>query len=340
MNSTAGRSTRPSRSTPGLFDRESQPVWLLGLACAAMATTPAAAQYVLNDALIEVRLPTSGWAPAPSPGTPVPAVSRSAGLLLGTPLPLGGSTLSITINFDGGLTPSQEAVFSSARNTWEQALRGYQPGISLAGPTITAKGVAIDGPGKVLGQAGPTVGWVESGYLLTYEGEMKFDTDDLAWMETAGVLEEVILHEMAHVLGFGTLWNLTINSTLYNDVRPVTGQYTGANALNQYRLEFNQPGATYVPVELGGEGGTANSHWDEEDGGAALTGITQVGTGNDMAFELMTGWLNSPTFLSQTTLESFRDIGFTPVPEPAAAAGAFALGIVGFALWRRSSRSA
>lgn len=336
MNSTAHRRSRQPRSTSARFEARSQPLCVAGLALAAATPLPASAQHVFNDAVTEVRAPTGGWTPAPAS-----AVSSSAGLLLGHPLPLGGGTLSISIVFDGGLTASQQAIFTSAKTTWENALQGYQPGITQTGPTITAKGVYIDGPGEVLGQAGWTEGVLEAGYALTTKGVMQFDSADLDSMESSGVLEAVILHEMAHVLGFGTLWSFSYGGVVYNDVYPApNGQYTGANALNEYRLEFNQPAATYVPVELGGGGGTANSHWDEVDGGAGLTGITQVGTGNDMAFELMTGWLNSPTFLSQTTLESFRDIGFTPVPEPAAAAGAFALGIVGFALWRRSSRSA
>jgi hypothetical protein len=309
---------------------------VLGLALAAATTAPASAQHVFNDALTEVRAPVGGWIPAPAS-----AVSHSAGLLFGHPLPLGGGTLSISIVFDGGLTPSQQALFTSARTTWENALQGYQPGITQPGPTIRASGVAIDGVGGILGQAGWTDGIIEAGYALTTAGMMQFDSADLDSMESAGVLEAVILHEMAHVLGFGTLWSFSHLGVVYNDVYPaLNGQYIGANALNQYRIEFNQPAATYVPVEQGGGGGTANSHWNEVDGGAALTGITQAGTGNDMAFELMTGWLNSPTFLSQTTLESFRDIGFTPIPEPAAAAGALALGIVGFAWWRRSRRPA
>jgi hypothetical protein len=37
---------------------------------------------------------------------------------------------------------------------------------------------------------------------------MSFDTADLDRMEADGCLQDVILHEMGHVLGFGTLWSL------------------------------------------------------------------------------------------------------------------------------------
>ena len=42
---------------------------------------------------------------------------------------------------------------------------------------------------------------------------------------------------------------------------------------------------------------------------------------NDIAFELMTGWLNSPSYISDTTLMSFADIGYQVAPIPLPAAG-------------------
>ena len=64
----------------------------------------------------------------------------------------------------------------------------------------------IDGPGAVLAVAGPCRVRVESG--LPYLGDMLLDTADLLSMEQAGVLRDTVLHEIAHVLGFGlgSLW--------------------------------------------------------------------------------------------------------------------------------------
>ena len=82
--------------------------------------------------------------------------------------------------------------------------------------------------------------------------------------------------------------------------------------------------ATFVPVELGGGSGTANGHWNEGDGGFA-TGITRVSDGQDMSLMLMSGWLNPGSFISDTTLGSFEDLGYnttlvlTSVPEPSSA---------------------
>jgi len=51
------------------------------------------------------------------------------------------------------------------------------------------------------------------------------------------------------------------------------------------------------------------------DGGSALTGIVDR-QGRDKAFELMTGWLNGNSYISDTTVASFMDIGYLVAPEP------------------------
>ena len=224
---------------------------------------------------------------------------------------------AITINLDltGVASPTQQAAFTLAENYWETVLIGYQDGITIdGGVNIEANVSPIDGVGNILGSAGPTNPLAfQNDYYLTKQGIMNFDSEDLGYLETNGFLYDVILHEMAHVLGFGTLWEL---NGVYD---PGTGQYTGTNALSTYQTEFNQPDATFVPVELGGGAGTAGGHWNEVDNGSGLTGITDVND-NDLRNELMTGWLNSPTFVSNTTKMSFMDIGYevAVVPVPAA----------------------
>lgn len=229
------------------------------------------------------------------------------------------SAIYIDINFSGSLSNSQKALFTQAEQFWENTLTGYQPSInpnSLSNIVINAEGVAIDGVGLVLGSAGPSFVWNTGGFTLTAEGNMQFDTADLANLENNGSLESVILHEMAHVLGFGTLWE---ENGVYTDG---SGQYTGTNALSLWQTEFGQTGSTYVPVELGGGSGTAGGHWNENNLGGGLTNITDT-NGNDIRNELMTGWLNPPTFTSNMTIASFADIGyevsFSEVPVPAAA---------------------
>ena len=64
--------------------------------------------------------------------------------------------------------------------------------------------VEIDGVGKILGEAGPC--FVRSDNSLPVVGHLKLDAADLRQMETNGTLDDVVLHEIGHVLGIGTMW--------------------------------------------------------------------------------------------------------------------------------------
>lgn len=227
---------------------------------------------------------------------------------------------AITVNFSAidPLTPSQQAIFTTAANHWDNFILGYKPGISLGGVVIAASAPDIDGPGMILGQAGPTFATSQGGFTLATQGVMRFDAADLAALENSGRLLDVIVHEMGHVLGIGTLWDFGLNDVYVDG----SGEYTGAAGLAAYQDEFNQPTATYVPVELGGNAGTFDAHWNEVDSGFGNTGIVSRFSGEDMRYELMTGWLNAPTFTSSLTVMSLMDIGFETqyiVPEPSSA---------------------
>lgn len=231
-----------------------------------------------------------------------------AGLRVGG-TPAGGAAIAavgafdITLNFLTTMTTAQTAAFTAAEAFWESAITSYFD-VAPAGTTlsINASIAPIDGPGTILGQAVPTVITNFTGGAFTYatQGQMLFDVADTPALEASGQFGTVILHEMAHVIGFGTLWNNTaspgfIRQNVYTNG---TGQFTGANALAQYQADLN-PAAGFVPVELGGGPGTRDGHWDE-------TGFT--GNFND----LMTGFLNAgDNPISATTIASFADIGYT-----------------------------
>ncbi len=233
------------------------------------------------------------------------------------------AALDITINFTGFST-SQRALFTQAETYWETQLVGYLPGISLTGFTIDASAPEIDGAYGILGQAGPTSGTFEGGYVLTTTGEMEFDSADADRLETSGQFYNVILHEMAHVIGLGTWW--TANGVYVDG----TGRYLGANGLAAYRQEFDSS-ANFVPVELNAGPGTNDAHWAER---------TDLLDSEDrtLSRELMTGFLSPNAYISQTTIASFRDIGYitavAAAPEPTAFAFA-CIGLAGAGIVRR-----
>ena len=272
-------------------------------------------------------------------------------------LALPSVNAAINIVFDYGTTSAADiatygSTFSAAETFWESQLTGYRD-TGLNAPTQILINVdlgAIDGVGGTLGSAGPTYGNFGGSFVEATEGDMTFDTADLDTMVTADVFEAVIRHEIGHVLGFGTLWGL--NGVYTNG----TGQYTGTAALAAFQIEFDQPDATYIPVELDGGDGTANGHWnmgvylgasealDSRDDPGDSVVYTSVNNGFSLDDELMTGFLTGD-FLSNTTLQSFYDIGYevaldimgSPVPEPATCALLMAIGS-GFVVLRRKRR--
>jgi hypothetical protein len=245
----------------------------------------------------------------------------------------------IQLNFINAPTASEAAAFSAAEATWESIITGYQiDDINNIIVNIDVNLEEIDGLGNILGSAVPKTAKlnaaetaVTSNYLYTQSGSMTFDTADTSALGLT--FNAVVLHEMGHVLGIGTLWSSSAvgfagRQELYVNG---SGQYTGAFGLAAYNSEFDQSG-TFVPVELGGGSGTANGHWNEVNGGSGPTGIVSNISGQDFRDELMTGWLNSPTFISTLTTESMRDLGYTvafAIPEPSSALligmGSFAL---------------
>jgi hypothetical protein len=219
-------------------------------------------------------------------------LDRAAITITTTAPPAGGFTITV---ISTGLTASQQAAFTTAANRWAQVITGDLPnatynGIAVDDLLIHASGVAIDGSGGILGQAGPDRFRTSGG--LPYHGEMEFDTADLASMEQSGQLVGLIIHEMGHVLGFGTLWS---SRGLLSGAGTSNPRFTGAQATAAYNQIFGR-NETGVPVENTGGSGTRDSHWRE----------TTFGN------ELMTGWIGPGNSLplSRVTAGSLADIGY------------------------------
>ena len=121
---------------------------------------------------------------------------------------------------------------------------------------------------------------------------MRFDSADLTQMENSGELQDVIIHEMGHVLGIGTLWD---NLGLIIDAGNNNPEFIGANAMREYATLKGLSNPTSVPVANTGGQGTAGGHWRE----------TVFDT------ELMTGY-DDPgrNALSRLTVASLQDLGY------------------------------
>lgn len=232
---------------------------------------------------------------------------------------------SITVNFSGDA--AFQAAFDDAAAYWESLIPFYIDGNAgidtFPGLTIDASVSPIDGPGGTLGSAGPEFGgFDDSGFLLATAGSMNFDSADFS--SPGGSFPDVILHEMAHVIGIGTLWAdnglYDPNAASVSDPNnsQTVGEYTGTFGLLGWQAEFDAD-ADFVPVEKGGGPGTEDGHWNEGDLGLP-TGYVSSITGLDSSLELMTGWLNPASFVGEVTKGSLRDLGYEVevVPETSA----------------------
>jgi uncharacterized protein YjdB len=223
-----------------------------------------------------------------------------------------GDRYDVSLRFIGTMSDAQARAFVHAKERIETIVVGDLPSVPVnysASTLANCGGVAIqetiddivifaearyiDGPGQVLGQAGPC--FTRSARGLPFIGNMEFDTADLAKLEANGTLESVILHEMLHVVGFGTIWSQlgVLDTTLSTDPF-FTG--TGARTAFASQNGGSAYAGTPVPVENTGGTATALSHWRD----------TVLRT------ELMTGFISTGASpLSATTIGSLADIGYT-----------------------------
>jgi hypothetical protein len=156
---------------------------------------------------------------------------------------------------------------------------------------IAGSVIPWDGQGGILGMAATTAIKQDSnGKLHASAGVMKFDEADVQKMIKDGAWTNVILHEMGHVLGIGTLWKRNqLHSGIKTDYK-----YNGRYAKQAWKdMGCSGP----LPVETDGFSGTAGFHWDE----TCLRG------------ELMTGYVQQGQTimpLSRLTIASLKDMGY------------------------------
>ncbi len=271
------------------------------------------------------------------------AASRVFALSVSTK-PIGGYNIAI-VNASG-LMPSatNRAALDGAVAKWESVITTDMPPLVMPTPTglaaescqghatklrsgeviedlvILTAIAPIDGPGGAVARAGPC-GYVAPGNLI-WIGSLTFDEVDLAVLDVERV-ERVIMHEIGHVVGIGTLWTQLGNNLLLGAGGP-DPQYTGGAGVAAY-LALGGAGPT-VPVENIGGAGTRDGHWRE----------------SVFDNELMTGFLEAagvPMPLSIMSIRSLEDLGWMvdpgaaepyELPPPALRAE---LGPTGSSLW-------
>ena len=211
------------------------------------------------------------------------------------------SPFRIEVRFSGGLTERQQSAFKAAADRWTRVIVGDLPSVLVDGELIDdllilADGGDIDGPSGILGQAGPTRLRPDNAgdaAFLPAKGRMSFDTADLEQMEQEGTLNDVITHEMGHVLGIGTIWE---KKKLLKDAGTDNPTFAGTSAMTEYNaLQDDEPENKQVPVENTGGPGTAGGHWRE----------------TVFRNELMSGFIGTAgNPLSRMTVASLADLGY------------------------------
>jgi hypothetical protein len=252
---------------------------------------------------------------------------------------LGSSNaqFTITVRFldPGQPTPTLRAAFNQAITKWQSVIVdsvGSIP-IKLAAAACDSVQPALNEtvkdllvlvhirqirdtiPGQAtLGESGPCL--VRQPGNLPILGVMSLNDSTLTVLSADGLLDDVIEHEMGHLLGFGTVWDL---DGLVRDTTTSDPWFSGPEAQAAFRKALPSFSDKIVPVEANGGAGTTLSHWRE----------------SVMTNELMTGFINIGTNpLSAVTIESMADLGYTvnvgaadPWPTPSNGAGIAAVAI-------------
>lgn len=223
----------------------------------------------------------------------------------------------IEVRFFGqAMTTAQQALFTAAARRLEAIVTGDVPnvlasnleihsdstcGVTDAAPlnetiddiVIYAAIDSIDGPGSILAQAGPC--YIRTGSFLPIVGTMFFDEEDLETLTGAGSLQDVITHEMMHVLGFGTIWQ---DKKLLTGAGTADPRFTGAQArAGCVAVGGTVSCASSVPVEgTPAPAGTRDGHWRE----------------SVFNTEIMTGSIDAGALpISSVTIGSLADVGYT-----------------------------
>lgn len=212
----------------------------------------------------------------------------------------GTDNFNISINFLGDAwTVLAMNAFAAAADFLSQLITTGLPQDGVIDDLVIDVTLSdIDTIGGVIGQGRPTAVRSSDGSTpdgLPVSGEIFIDLNDVDSLLSKGTLDDLALHEILHVMGFGTLWEVPGVRDWLTD--PVFVPNTETRNPNDGEIFVTYTGGSTDPenaeplVDLEGSLG----HWDEATYGD----------------ELMTTVFNpAGNFLSQMTLDALVDLGY------------------------------
>lgn len=228
----------------------------------------------------------------------------------------GASTTSCVPATEDEFPSAHRAVFEEAAARIERTITAGLPPLNVAGVSCGSGAdeipireevhgllilVSVRSLGTgTLAQSGPCIVRSRSGLPLV--AVLRFNSAYVSDYHQNGQLGTVVLHEMFHTLGFGTIW---CEKKLLSGARVSGGEcsalpvFTGRQALSAAKAQNGAPAAwtSLLAEDLGGAG-TMLSHWRE----------------SVFHTELMTGWVEptpAENPLSAMTIASLADLGYT-----------------------------
>lgn len=203
----------------------------------------------------------------------------------------------IVVDFDASWPRSKQRVVADCVRRWLEVINGPRAPVMVEGRRIDGLVIAasmIDmGAGGTIGSAGPrdlrpkVAGQTA---FLPATADLRMDTADFASLEADGRIEQVILHEIGHALGFGIIWT---RRGLLKGAGGNNPTFSGRAAMREFgRLQGGGP--SQVPLENRGHVGTTNFHWRE-----AI-----------FESELMTSRPSGRSPLSRLSVAAFEDVGY------------------------------
>ncbi|MFD3191422.1 hypothetical protein ACFMPD_14250 [Sedimentitalea sp. HM32M-2] len=200
---------------------------------------------------------------------------------------------NIEIEFTGSWTDTYKQIVKDAAEHFSDIITGD---IASYNGVDDFKLLAImndvDGAGGILGVGGTMT--ERPGSYLPSNGFLRIDQADAAGQLQQGTLQDVVLHEVMHSLGFGTIWSeLGLVQSIGGSMR-----FTGANAIQAYNDDFadiaaNDPYASQG-VKISGDG----SHWDHATFTHEVMTPSIYGSGN---------------YISDMSIAALQDMGYETV---------------------------